>query len=78
MVEAGSGFVSFGVTLSWNEIKCVLCHATQSCLLLAWERLCMGHGELSLPILFFLFLLTLLKDKTSCGGLAPVVWKHFQ
>lgn len=38
----------------------------------------MGHGELSLPILVFLFLLTLFKDKTSCGGLASVVWKHLQ
>lgn len=37
----------------------------------------MDHEELSLTI-FFLFLLTLLKDKTSCGGLVSVVWKHFQ
>lgn len=32
MVEAGSGFVSFGVTLFWNEMKCVL-HCNQSGLL---------------------------------------------
>ena len=40
-MEAGSGFVSFGVTLAWNETKCVLRPATQSGLLLAWESLCM-------------------------------------
>jgi len=47
MVETGSGLVSFGVTLSWNEIKCELHPATQSGLLLAWQSLCMGGGEVS-------------------------------
>lgn len=78
MVEAGSGFVSFGVTLFWNEMKLNVCFTATNQAFLAWERLCMDHKELSLTILFFLFLLTLLKDKTSCGGLASVVWKHFQ
>lgn len=44
MVEAASGFVSFGVTPSWNEIKCVLHPAAQSGLLLVWERLCGSWG----------------------------------
>lgn len=37
-----------------------------------------GSREFSLPTLFLLFLLTLMKDEASCGGLASVVWKSFE
>lgn len=77
MVEAGSGFVLLGSLHPGMKLN--VCFALQpSQAFSLQERLCMDHREFSLPTLFLLFLLTLMKDKTSCGGLASVVWKTFE
>lgn len=75
-MEAGSGFVLLGSLHPGMKLNvCFALQPSQAFSLL--ERLCMDHRELSLPTLFLLYLLTLMKDKTSCVGLASVVWKSF-
>lgn len=77
VVEAGSGFILSGSLHPGMKLN--VCFALQpSQAFSLQERLCLGHREFSLPTLFLLFLLTLMKDKTSCGGLASVVWKSFE
>lgn len=77
MVEAGSVLVLLGSLHPGMKLN--VCFALQpSQAFSLQERLCMDRREFSLPTLFLLFLLMLIKDKTSCGGLASVVWKSFE
>lgn len=76
VVDDISGFDSFRVPLYWIKLG-VNFPVRPSQAFLVCEKWCMDHEELSLPMLVFLYVLTLLEgpDKTSSGGLASVLRK---